>query len=175
MGVVDDIPHPPLVPSAASVPGVTVLQTPETMVDSSSFIFAAPTVTSEAPSAPFSAGPGLLPRTQDNQARERQKSIAERERSTLLYLILSNASTSGFVGMSWSQQFLGKLPAPAAIAAASVHKYWTSAFGKVTDNAELMELLKLAEMYTSRSHVLNCELYKVLTMKVDELRSTVGR
>ncbi|KAL2559344.1 hypothetical protein Fot_04083 [Forsythia ovata] len=28
-------------------------------------------------------------------------------------------------------------------------------------------------MYTSWSHVLNCELYKVLAMKVDELRSTV--
>ncbi|KAL2494461.1 hypothetical protein Fot_38218 [Forsythia ovata] len=37
-----------------------------------------------------------------------------------------------------------------------------------------MELLKLAEMYTSRSHVLNCELYKVLEMKVDELRSVIG-
>ncbi|KAL2489759.1 Uncharacterized protein Fot_43051 [Forsythia ovata] len=37
-----------------------------------------------------------------------------------------------------------------------------------------MELLKLAEMHTSRSHVLNCELYKVLAMKVDELRSMVG-
>ncbi|KAL2501629.1 hypothetical protein Fot_35477 [Forsythia ovata] len=30
-------------------------------------------------------------------------------------------------------------------------------------------------MYTSRSHVLNCELYKVLAMKVDELHSTVMR
>ncbi|KAL2529617.1 hypothetical protein Fot_22218 [Forsythia ovata] len=69
---------------------------------------------------------------------------------------------------------LGKLPAPAAIAAASVNKYWTFTFGKAVDNAELMELLKLAEMYTSRYHVLNCELYKVLAMKVDELRSTVG-
>ncbi|KAL2553165.1 hypothetical protein Fot_06784 [Forsythia ovata] len=37
-----------------------------------------------------------------------------------------------------------------------------------------MELLKLVEMYTSRSHVLNCELYKVLVMKIDELRFTVG-
>ncbi|KAL2544460.1 hypothetical protein Fot_13693 [Forsythia ovata] len=70
---------------------------------------------------------------------------------------------------------LGKLLALAAIAAASIHKYWTSAFGKIVDNAELTELLKLAEMYTSRSHVLNCELYKVLAMKVNELRSTVGR
>ncbi|KAL2558970.1 hypothetical protein Fot_03709 [Forsythia ovata] len=69
---------------------------------------------------------------------------------------------------------LGKLPAPTSIPAASIHKYWTTAFGKATDNAELKELLKLAEMYTSRSHVLNCELYKVLAMKVNELRSTVG-
>ncbi|KAL2515775.1 hypothetical protein Fot_29746 [Forsythia ovata] len=30
-------------------------------------------------------------------------------------------------------------------------------------------------MYTSRSHVLNYELYKLLEMKFDELRSTTGR
>ncbi|KAL2514062.1 hypothetical protein Fot_28033 [Forsythia ovata] len=35
-------------------------------------------------------------------------------------------------------------------------------------------MLKLVKMYTSRSHVLNYELYKVLEMKIDELRSTVG-
>ncbi|KAL2493837.1 hypothetical protein Fot_37594 [Forsythia ovata] len=65
---------------------------------------------------------------------------------------------------------LGKLPAPAAIAAASVHKYWTSAFEKVADKADLTELLKLAELYTSQGHVLNFELYKVLAMKdVDAL------
>ncbi|KAL2520158.1 hypothetical protein Fot_24081 [Forsythia ovata] len=70
---------------------------------------------------------------------------------------------------------LGKLPPPAAIAAAaSVHKYWTSAFGKAADDAELTELLKLAEMYTFRSYVLKCKLYKVLEMKVDELRSVTG-
>ncbi|KAL2558434.1 Uncharacterized protein Fot_03173 [Forsythia ovata] len=81
----------------------------------------------------------------------------------------------GFCRDELDPTVLGKLPAPAAIAAASVHKYWTSDFGKAADNAELMKLLKLAEMYTSRSHVLNCELYKVLgAMKVDELRSTVG-
>ncbi|KAL2538247.1 hypothetical protein Fot_19638 [Forsythia ovata] len=69
---------------------------------------------------------------------------------------------------------LGKLPPPVANAAASVHKYWTSAFRKVTETAEVTELLKLAEMYTSRSHILNCELYKILEMKVDELRSVIG-
>ncbi|KAL2488345.1 hypothetical protein Fot_41637 [Forsythia ovata] len=65
------------------------------------------------------------------------------------------------------------LPAPTVIAVASVHKYWTSAFVKTADNTELIELLKLVEMYTSRSHVLNCELYKVQAMEVDELHSTV--
>ncbi|KAL2544244.1 Uncharacterized protein Fot_13477 [Forsythia ovata] len=69
---------------------------------------------------------------------------------------------------------LEKLPPSAANAAASIHKYWTSAFGEVAENAELTELLKLAEMYTSRSHVLKCELYTVLEMKVDELRSVIG-
>ncbi|KAL2489148.1 hypothetical protein Fot_42440 [Forsythia ovata] len=39
---------------------------------------------------------------------------------------------------------LGKLLAPATIAAASVHKYWISNFAKAADNVELMELLKLA-------------------------------
>ncbi|KAL2501524.1 hypothetical protein Fot_35372 [Forsythia ovata] len=68
---------------------------------------------------------------------------------------------------------LEKLPASFAIVATSVHKHWISAWAKATDNADLLELLKLAEMSTSRSHVLNYELYKVLAMKIDELRSTV--
>ncbi|KAL2509021.1 hypothetical protein Fot_32668 [Forsythia ovata] len=68
---------------------------------------------------------------------------------------------------------LEKLPISSAIAAASVHKYWTSAWEKAADNAELLEMLKLAEMYTSQSHVLNCKLYKVLAIKIDELHSTV--
>ncbi|KAL2510423.1 hypothetical protein Fot_34070 [Forsythia ovata] len=41
------------------------------------------------------------------------------------------------------------------------------------DNIDLLEMLKLEEMNTFRSHVLNCELYKVLTMKINELRSTI--
>ncbi|KAL2559480.1 hypothetical protein Fot_04219 [Forsythia ovata] len=67
-----------------------------------------------------------------------------------------------------------KLPPAVALAATSVHKYWTSSFGKAADTAEVTELMKLAEMYTSRSHVLNCELYKILEMKVDEIHSVLG-
>ncbi|KAL2553965.1 hypothetical protein Fot_07584 [Forsythia ovata] len=67
-----------------------------------------------------------------------------------------------------------KLPSVVALAATSVHKYWTSSFGKAVDTAEVAELMKLAKMYTSRSHVLNCELYKILEMKVDEIQSALG-
>ncbi|KAL2478967.1 hypothetical protein Fot_47981 [Forsythia ovata] len=69
---------------------------------------------------------------------------------------------------------LGKLPSAVAIAAKSVHKYWTFAFGKAADTAKVTELVKLAKMYTFRSHVLNCELYKLLEMKIDELYSVIG-
>ncbi|KAL2520052.1 hypothetical protein Fot_23975 [Forsythia ovata] len=145
-GVVDDIPHPPPVPYAASVPGVTILQTPETMVGSFSFISPTSGVTSGVSSASFPAG--LVPSSKNSKQSGKRK---------------------------LDPTVLGKLSAPAAIAAASVHKYGTSAFGKAVDNVELTELLKLAEMYISQSHVLNCELYKVLAMNVDKLRSTVGR
>ncbi|KAL2472753.1 hypothetical protein Fot_48489 [Forsythia ovata] len=53
---------------------------------------------------------------------------------------------------------------------ASVHKYWTSAWVMVADDVDLLEMIKMAEMSTARSHILNSELYKVLAMKVDELR-----
>ncbi|KAL2543871.1 hypothetical protein Fot_13104 [Forsythia ovata] len=68
---------------------------------------------------------------------------------------------------------LGKLLLVVALAATSVYKYWTSTFGKAADTAEVTELMKLAEMYTSRSHVLNCELYKMLEIKVDEIHSVI--
>ncbi|KAL2549729.1 hypothetical protein Fot_11259 [Forsythia ovata] len=46
--------------------------------------------------------------------------------------------------------------------------------GSAADTTEVTKLMKLAEMYTSRSHVLNCELYKILEMKVDEIHSVLG-
>ncbi|KAL2520195.1 Uncharacterized protein Fot_24118 [Forsythia ovata] len=67
-----------------------------------------------------------------------------------------------------------KLPPAVVLAATSVQKYWTSPFRKAEDTAEVTELMKLAEMYTSCSHVLNCEFYKLLEMKVDEIRSVHG-
>ncbi|KAL2518356.1 hypothetical protein Adt_14603 [Abeliophyllum distichum] len=66
---------------------------------------------------------------------------------------------------------LEKLPTAAAMAVTSVYRYWTPFFRKAVANADLTKLLKLAELHTSRGHVLNCELYKVLSMKIEELRS----
>ncbi|KAL2545654.1 hypothetical protein Fot_14887 [Forsythia ovata] len=62
---------------------------------------------------------------------------------------------------------LEKLPFPSITAAGSIHNI------RAREGADLLELIKMAEMNTYRSHVLNCEVYKVLAMKVDELRSMV--
>ncbi|KAL2552657.1 hypothetical protein Fot_06276 [Forsythia ovata] len=68
---------------------------------------------------------------------------------------------------------LERLPPSSATAAASIHKYRTSVWARATEGANISELIKMAKMNTARSHVLNCELYKDLAMKVDELRSIV--
>ncbi|KAL2549818.1 hypothetical protein Fot_11348 [Forsythia ovata] len=176
-GIVDDIPPPHPVPSAVSVLGVTVLQTPETMVGSSFFISPTPGVTSGVSSASFPAGP--MPSLKNSRQLGKRKAGAHSRKEAFQTPIPPPASKYEYINIRSRRDeldpiFLGKLPAPTAIATASVHKYRTSAFGKAADNAELTELLKLVEMYTSQSHVLNCELYKVLAIKVDELRSTVG-
>ncbi|KAL2551910.1 hypothetical protein Fot_05529 [Forsythia ovata] len=173
-GVVDNISPLSLVPSTTSVPEVTVLQTPETMVGSSSFILAVLVVTSEMPSV--SSPVGAVPSSENSRQSGKRKAETDGREGAFRTPVPPPAERINidFCQDKLDPTILGKLPAPAAIAAASVHKYWTSTFEKAADNAELMELLKLAEMYTSRSHVLNCELYKVLVMKVDELRSTVG-
>ncbi|KAL2545786.1 hypothetical protein Fot_15019 [Forsythia ovata] len=69
---------------------------------------------------------------------------------------------------------LGKLSSLSATAAASIYKYWTSVWERTTEGTDLSELIKMAGMNTAQSHVLNCELYKVLEMNVDDLRSTVA-
>ncbi|KAL2549920.1 hypothetical protein Fot_11450 [Forsythia ovata] len=57
------------------------------------------------------------------------------------------------------------------MATTSVHKYWTSTWAKAVDNVDLSEMVKMVEMCIAQSHVLNCKLYKVLAIKVDELCS----
>ncbi|KAL2553117.1 hypothetical protein Fot_06736 [Forsythia ovata] len=181
--VVDDILSPPPISSVAFVPRIAILQAPETMVSSSSFIPLAPKVTSGVPSIMFPAGPVS---TLENFRRSDKRKVAtdSKEETSMPGKGMEVAGDSRMTGRgqedpssevedcisqdrgasqthfppptvkyeyinigSYHPTVLRKLPASAAIAAASVHKYWTSAFGKAANNAELMELLKLAEIW----------------------------
>ncbi|KAL2526053.1 hypothetical protein Adt_11107 [Abeliophyllum distichum] len=68
-------------------------------------------------------------------------------------------------------EILERLSPPSTMVVAFVHKYWTTIWAKATDGADLHKMIRIAEMNTVQSHVLNCELYKVFSTKVDELRS----
>ncbi|KAL2497293.1 hypothetical protein Adt_22843 [Abeliophyllum distichum] len=70
---------------------------------------------------------------------------------------------------------LEELPPAVRQATVSVYRCWPPYFGKAVAGAELTELVRLAELHTSWSHVLNCEVYKMLSMKIEELHSTVER
>ncbi|KAL2493909.1 Uncharacterized protein Fot_37666 [Forsythia ovata] len=89
----------------------------------------------------------------------------------LILLIGPNVSTLSLTELD--QAILEKLLHSSAMATTSVHKNWTSIWAKVTESVDLLELIKMVEMNTAWSHVLNCELYKVFAMEVDELRSKV--
>ncbi|KAL2538859.1 hypothetical protein Fot_20250 [Forsythia ovata] len=174
--VVEDASLPHLAPSATSSSRSTVLQVPEMATDNP-HILPTPEAATDVPSISIPARSVPPPGNARQSIKKKAGAKSEEE--------ASRASTSPRLGKCeyiniGSRQdkldptVLGKLLPAVAIAAISVHKYWTSAFGKAADTAEVMELVKLAEMYTSRSYVLNCELYKLLEMKVDELHSVIG-
>ncbi|KAL2559266.1 hypothetical protein Fot_04005 [Forsythia ovata] len=121
--------------------------------------------------------PCLLPGTLDNRRKRNQRSREGNRRPgrpCLPLLVGVNISTLWPAKDKLDLSVVEKLPPAVALAATSVYKYWTSSFGKAADTAEVTELMKLAEMYTSHSHVLNCELYKILEMKVDKIHSVIG-
>ncbi|KAL2552389.1 hypothetical protein Fot_06008 [Forsythia ovata] len=164
-GVMDDIPPSPPVPSAASVPGITVVQTPETMrkvgANSRKEVFRTPVPPPASKYEYINIGsrrgeldPTVLGKPPTLVAIA-AASVHKYWTSTF-GKAADNAELAELLKLL-DPTVLGKLPAPTAIAAALVHKYWTSAFGKAANNAELAELLKLAEMYNSRGHVINCE------------------
>ncbi|KAL2552795.1 hypothetical protein Fot_06414 [Forsythia ovata] len=163
-GVVEDASLPHLAPSAAAGSRPTVLQVPKTVIDSP-YIPLALEVTANIPSSSILARPVPLPGNVRQSVKKKPGAESGEE--------ASRTSTSPLLD-KLDPTVLEKLPPTVAVAATSIYKYWTSAFGKVVDTAEVTELLKLAEMYTSHSHVLNCELYKMLEMKVDEIHSVIG-
>ncbi|KAL2529541.1 hypothetical protein Fot_22142 [Forsythia ovata] len=138
--------HPPPVPSTVSVLGVTVLQTPETMVGNSSFISLTSAVTPETPSALFPTGPASPSENLRQSSKRKAETDSRKETFWIPVPPLVECINIGFHRDELDPTVLEKLPVPAAIVVASVHKYWTYAFEKVVDNAELMELLKLAKM-----------------------------
>ncbi|KAL2489693.1 hypothetical protein Fot_42985 [Forsythia ovata] len=142
-----------------------------------SYILPAPEATSDILSTSVLVGP--VPSPGSARQSEKMKSGAKSREEASRASASPPLSKYQYINIGFHQDkldptVLEKLPPPVANAVAPVHKYWTSAFGNAAETAEVTELLKLVEMYTSHSHVLNCELYKMLEMKVDELRSVIG-
>ncbi|KAL2545844.1 hypothetical protein Fot_15077 [Forsythia ovata] len=142
----------------------TVLQEPETVVGNS-HIPSAPKATADTPSPSNPARP--MPPPGNVRQSTKRKPGTESGKQASRTSMSPPPGRCEYINIGARQDkmdpsVLEKLP-PA-----------TSAFGKAADTAEVTELMKLAEMYTSRSHVLNCELYKMLKMKVDEIHSVIG-
>ncbi|KAL2559719.1 hypothetical protein Fot_04458 [Forsythia ovata] len=55
----------------------------------------------------------------------------------------------------------------------SVYNNWTSVWARATESADLLELIKMAEINTAQSHVLNCKVYKMPAMKVLHARLAI--
>ncbi|KAL2522483.1 hypothetical protein Fot_26406 [Forsythia ovata] len=174
--VVEDASLLHLASSMASGSRSTVLQEPETVVGNPD-ILPAPEATADIPSPSIPARP-VPPLGNVRQSVKRKPGAESREQASRTSMSLPLGRYE-YINIGARQDKLDptvlvKLPPAVAFTATSVHKYWTSAFGKAADTAEVTELMKLAEMYTSRSHILNCELYKMLEMKVDEIHSVIG-
>ncbi|KAL2478791.1 hypothetical protein Fot_47805 [Forsythia ovata] len=175
-GIVEDIFLPHLASPTISGSGPTVLQEPETVVGNP-HILPALEVRADIPSPSNPARPVSPPR--NVKPPEKRKPKVESGEQAHRTSTSPPPGRCEYINIGARQDKLDplvveKLPSAVALAATSVYKYWTSSFGKAVDNAEVTELMKLAEMYTSRSHVLNCELYKMLEMKVDEIHSALG-
>ncbi|KAL2515926.1 hypothetical protein Fot_29897 [Forsythia ovata] len=173
-GIVEDVSLPHLESPTVSGSRPTVLQ--EAVVGNS-HILPAPEVRADIPSPSNPASHGSPPGNVRPSAKKKPK-VESGEQASRTPVSLPPGRRE-YINIGARQDKLDpsvvdKLPSAVALAATSVHKYWTSSFGKAVDTAEVTELMKLAEMYTFRSHVLNCELYKMLEMKVDEIQSALG-
>ncbi|KAL2549591.1 Uncharacterized protein Fot_11121 [Forsythia ovata] len=175
-GVVEDVSPPHLASSTVSGFGLTVLQGPETVVGHPP-VFPAPEVRADVP---FSTNPARRgPSSENVRSSAGKRPKVESGEQAFRTPVSLPPDRCEYINIGVRQDELDpsvveKLPSAVALVATSVHKYWTSPFGKVVDTTEVTELMKLAEMYTSRSHVLNCELYKMLEMRVAEIQSVLG-
>ncbi|KAL2554693.1 Uncharacterized protein Fot_08312 [Forsythia ovata] len=166
-GIVEDVSPPHLASSAMSGSRPTVLQGPETVV-SNPHVPPAPGVRVDIPSSPGNVRPSVKRKPEVESGEQASRTPVSPPLGRREYINIGARQDE------LDPSVVEKLPSTVALATTSVHKYWTSSFGKAVDTAEVVELMKLTEMYTSRSHVLNCELYKILEMKVDEIQSALG-
>ncbi|KAL2521364.1 hypothetical protein Fot_25287 [Forsythia ovata] len=175
-GIVEDVSLPHLASPTISGSGPTVLQEPETVVGNP-HISPAPEVRADISSSLNPARHGSSPGNVRPSAKRKPKVESGEQASRTSVSPPPGRCECINIGAHQDKldpSVVEKLPSAVALAATSVHKYWISSFGKAVDTAEVTELMKLAEMYTSRSHVLNCELYKMLEMKVDEIHFALG-
>ncbi|KAL2545597.1 hypothetical protein Fot_14830 [Forsythia ovata] len=175
-GIVEDVSLPHLASPTVSDSKPTVLQEPETVVGNP-HIPPAPEVREDIPSPSNPARP-VSPHGNVRPSAKRKPKVENREQASRTS-VSPPPGRCEYINIGARQDKLDpsvieNLPSAVALAATSVHKYWTSSFGRVVDTAEVTELMKLAEMYTSCSHILNCELYKMLEMKIDEIHSALG-
>ncbi|KAL2544340.1 hypothetical protein Fot_13573 [Forsythia ovata] len=170
--IVEDVSHPHLASSGVPGSGPTGLQDPETAAGHPSVSPAPGVRVGVLDSASRGSPAGNV---QSSRKRPKVESGEQASRTP----VSPPPGRREYINIGARQDDLDpsvveNLPPAVALAATSVHKYWTSPFGKAVDAAEVTELMKLAEMYTSRSHVLNCELYKILEMRVAEIQSALG-
>ncbi|KAL2550301.1 hypothetical protein Fot_11831 [Forsythia ovata] len=123
----------------------TVLQEPEAAMDNSN-IPPAPEVTVDISFPSIPARPVSLPRNVRQSMKK--KSGAESGEQASRTSMSPPLGKCKYINIGARQDkldptVLGKLPPAVAIAATSVHKYWTSAFGNAADTAEVTELMKL--------------------------------
>ncbi|KAL2501150.1 hypothetical protein Fot_34998 [Forsythia ovata] len=174
--IVEDVSPPHLASSAVSGSRPTVLQDPETVVGHPP-VSPAPEVRADVL---FSTNPARRgPSSGNVRSSAGKKPKVESGEQASRTPVSPPLGRREYINIGAHQDELDpsvveKLPSAVALVATSVHKYWTSPFEKAVDTAEVTELMKLVEMYTSHSHVLNCELYKMLEMRVAEIQSALG-
>ncbi|KAL2483321.1 hypothetical protein Fot_44765 [Forsythia ovata] len=142
-GVVENASLPHLAPSAAAGSSPTVLQVPETAIDSP-HILPAPEATADVPSSSIPTRPVPPPGNVKQSVKRKTGAESGEEASwtsTSPHLGKCEYINIGSRQDKMDPKVLRKLPPAVAITATSVYKYWTSAFGKAADTAEVTELV----------------------------------
>ncbi|KAL2501838.1 hypothetical protein Fot_35686 [Forsythia ovata] len=138
-GIVEDVSLPHLASPTVSGSRPTVLQEPETVVGNP-HILPASEVRADIPSPSNPARHGSPPGSVRPPAKRKPKVEGGEQASQTS--VSPPPSRCEYINIGALQDKLDpsvveKLPSVVALAATSVHKYWTSSFGKAVDTAEM--------------------------------------